>query len=192
MRYASRSTSCVTLLSRARRPRGLSWTTRDEPVRDELAKAGRERIQLEQKLKDVGLRAMYLPYRILCAFVHPNLTSLIARHAGRERMTELEYLRFVERPVYQMLAMIAVDLLVRSASALHRFTDIDESDVSAVAEGGETSVASRRSRKRGMTGKLDRKTAPLSKLTVVRPRLPGRLWRSNAAAMLAPRSQGKR
>lgn len=110
------------------------WKARDEPVRDELAKAGRERIQLEQKLKDVGLGKIYLHYRILCAFVHPNLTSLIARHAGRERMTELEYLRSVDRPVYQMLVMMAVDLLVRAASELHRFADIDESEVNAVAE----------------------------------------------------------
>ena len=110
------------------------WKARDEPVRDELAKAGRERIQLEQKLKDVGLGGMYLHYRILCAFVHPNLTSLISRHAGRERMTELEYLRLVDRPVYRMLVMMAFDLLVRAGSELHCFTDIDEGEVNTVAE----------------------------------------------------------
>lgn len=110
------------------------WKSIEEPVRDELAKDGRERILLERKLKDVGLEGMYLHYRILCAFVHPSLTSLIARHAGRERLTELEYLRVVDRPVLRMLLMTATNLLVSAASELHHFTDLDEAEVNAVAE----------------------------------------------------------
>jgi hypothetical protein len=110
------------------------WKERDEPVRDELSKAGKERILLETKLKNVDLVGMYLHYRILCAFVHPNLTALITRHAGRERLTELEYCRLIDEPVLGMLLMIAVDLLVRAGSELHQFTDLSERDVNAVAE----------------------------------------------------------
>ncbi|KWK79759.1 hypothetical protein WM15_23870 [Burkholderia ubonensis] len=49
-------------------------------------------------------------------------------------MTELEYLRLVDRPVYRMLVMMAFDLLVRAVSELHCFTDIDEGVVNTVAE----------------------------------------------------------
>jgi hypothetical protein len=76
----------------------------------------------------------YVNYRILCAMVHTSITSLISRHAGRERLTELRYCRPAEPPVIGMLLLIAVDLLIRAGGELHRFTDLTEDEVNGVAE----------------------------------------------------------
>jgi len=110
------------------------WREREEPVRKELRKAGYDKLAIEAKLNRVDLGEAYVSYRILCAQVHTSIASLIARHAGRERMTELEYCRPTEPPVVGMLLMIAVDLLVRAGSELHCFTDLTEDEVNAVAE----------------------------------------------------------
>ena len=110
------------------------WVEREEPVRKELRKAGYEKLAIEEKLKRADLGPTYVQYRILCAFVHTSITSMIARHAGRERMTELDYCRPAEPPVIGMLLLIAVDLLVRAVGELHRFTDLTEDEVNAVAE----------------------------------------------------------
>jgi hypothetical protein len=104
------------------------------PIRDRLKEEGHEKIAIEQKLKDVDIGDAYTQYRILCAMVHTSITSLIARHAGRERITELGYCRPADPPVTGMLLLIAVDLLVRAGSELHNFTDLTEDEVNGVAE----------------------------------------------------------
>jgi hypothetical protein len=106
----------------------------ETPIRDRLKKAGHANIAIEQKLKDVDIGDAYAQYRILCTMVHTSITSLKARHAGRERLTELGYCRPGEPPVIGMLLMIAFDLLVRAGSELHSFTDLTENEVNAVAE----------------------------------------------------------
>ncbi|WP_133647750.1 DUF5677 domain-containing protein [Paraburkholderia flava] len=110
------------------------WIAREEPIRKELRKAGFDKLAIEAKLSRADLGEAYVQYRILCSFVHTSITSMIARHAGRERMTELGYCRPADPPVVGMLLMIAVDLLVRAGSELHRFTDIGEGEANAVAE----------------------------------------------------------
>jgi hypothetical protein len=66
--------------------------------------------------------------------VHTRLTSLLARHKGREKLTELGYCRPPDPAVIGMLLLIAVDLLVRAAGELHSFTDLTQADVDAVCE----------------------------------------------------------
>lgn len=110
------------------------WKDHDEPVRKELRKAGHEKLAIEEKLKRADLDDAYAQYRILCAMVHTSITSLIARHAGRERLTELGYCRPAEPDTIGMLLLIAVDLLVRAGSELHSFTDLTEDEVNDVAE----------------------------------------------------------
>lgn len=107
---------------------------RDEPSRKELRKAGYEKLAIEERLKRASLGEAYVQYRILCSMVHTSITSLKARHAGRERLTELGYCRLAKPPVIGMLLMIAVDLLVRAGSELHSFTDLTEDEVNGVAE----------------------------------------------------------
>ncbi|MFX1716742.1 DUF5677 domain-containing protein [Paraburkholderia sp. A1RO-5L] len=110
------------------------WRDIEKPIRNKLEKTGHGKIAIEKKLKDVDLGDAYVNYRILCAMVHTSVTSLISRHAGRERMTELGYCRPADPPVIGMLLLIAVDLLVRAGSELHNFSDLTEDDVNAVAE----------------------------------------------------------
>ncbi|MFM0088937.1 DUF5677 domain-containing protein [Paraburkholderia sediminicola] len=110
------------------------WKDQDEPVRKELRKAGHEKLAIEEKLKRADLGDAYAQYRILCAMVHTSITSLISRHAGRERLTELGYCRPAEPSVIGMLLMIAVDLLVRAGSELHSFTDLTEDEINGIAE----------------------------------------------------------
>jgi hypothetical protein len=68
-------------------------------------------------------------YRILCTMVHTSITSLKARHAGRERLSELGYCRQAEPELIGMLLLIAVDLLIRAGSELHNFSDLTEDEV---------------------------------------------------------------
>lgn len=110
------------------------WRDREKPIRNKLEKAGHDKIPIEKKLKNVDLGDAYVNYRILCAMVHTSVTSLIARHAGRERLTELGYCRPAEPDVIGMLLLIAVDLLVRAGGELHHFTDLSEDEVNAAAE----------------------------------------------------------
>ena len=110
------------------------WRDRDEPVRKELRKEGHEKLTIEEKLKRADLGDAYAQYRILCALVHTSVTSLIARHAGRERVTELGYCRPPNPDAVGMLLLIAVDLLVRAGSELHSFSDLTENEVNDVVE----------------------------------------------------------
>jgi hypothetical protein len=114
-----------------------AWMAVEKPIRNRLEKAGLTKKAIEQKLKDAGLGEAYAQYRILCAMVHTSVTSLIARHAGRERITELGYCRPPDPDAVGMLLLIAVDLLVRAGSELHSFTDLTEDEVNAVAEGAK-------------------------------------------------------
>ncbi|WP_321854182.1 DUF5677 domain-containing protein [Paraburkholderia tropica] len=110
------------------------WREVEQPIRNRLAKAGHTKIDVAQKMRNGGIGDAYAQYRILCAFVHTSITSLLSRHAGRERLTELGYCRQPDEPVIGMMLLIAVDLLVRAASELHHFSDLNEDEVNAVAE----------------------------------------------------------
>lgn len=110
------------------------WRGHDEPIRKRLRKAGHEKLAIEEKLKRADLGDAYAQYRILCAMVHTSIASLISRHAGRERLTELGYCRPADPDVIGMLLLIAVDLLVRAGSELHSFTDLTEDEVDGVAD----------------------------------------------------------
>lgn len=66
---------------------------------------------------------------------HTGITSMIARHGGHERMTELEYCRPADPAVVGMLLLIAVDLLAGARGfRTARFSDLTEYEVNAVAE----------------------------------------------------------
>ncbi|MEX3982800.1 DUF5677 domain-containing protein [Paraburkholderia sp. EG287A] len=110
------------------------WMAVEKPIRKKLEKAGFKKIAIEQKLKDVDIGDAYVNYRILCAMVHTSVTSLLSRHKGREKLTQLDYCRQADPAVIGMLLLIAVDLLIRAAGELHSFTDLTQGDVDAVCE----------------------------------------------------------
>ncbi|WP_321950397.1 DUF5677 domain-containing protein [Burkholderia cenocepacia] len=107
---------------------------RDEPVRKELREAGVGKLYVEERLKLAKLGDAYVQYRILCSMVHTSVTSLMARHVGRGRLTELAYCAAPEEPVLGMLLLIAADLLMRAGSEMHNFSDLTEAEVNAVGE----------------------------------------------------------
>lgn len=114
---------------------------RDEPVRKELREAGVGKLYVEERLKLAKLGDAYVQYRILCSMVHTSITSLMARHVGRGRLTELVYCVPPEEPVLGMLLLIAADLLMRAGSEMHNFSDLTEAEVNAIGEEGKKAWA---------------------------------------------------
>ncbi|CAG9262452.1 DUF5677 domain-containing protein [Burkholderia orbicola] len=112
------------------------WDAQDRPTRDELKpemkKRGDHDLKLADKLKRVELSNVYAMYRVLCAFVHPNLTSLKARH--RTGANVVQYRAETQPPVVAMLYRIAVDLLCRCMSETYKFTNLNQGDVDSVVE----------------------------------------------------------
>ncbi|WP_426281925.1 DUF5677 domain-containing protein [Burkholderia ambifaria] len=110
------------------------WDARDRPIRDELKpemkRRGDHDLKLADKLNRVGLSSVYAMYRLLCAFVHPNLTSLKARH--RMSANILQYRAETQPQVVAMLYPIAVDLLCRCMSEVYKFTNLSQSEVDAI------------------------------------------------------------
>lgn len=110
------------------------WDAHDRPTRDELKpemkRRGDHDMKLVDKLKRVDLSNIYAMYRVLCAFVHPNLTSLKARH--RTGANVVQYRAETHPPVVVMLYRIAVDLLCRCMSEMYKFTNLSQSDVGAI------------------------------------------------------------
>lgn len=112
------------------------WDAQDRPTRDELKpkmkKRGDHDLKLADKFKRVELSNVYAMYRVLCAFVHPNLTSLKARH--RTGANVVQYRAETQPPVVAMLYRIAVDLLCRCMSETYKFMNLNQGDVDSVVE----------------------------------------------------------
>ncbi|HDR9497385.1 DUF5677 domain-containing protein [Burkholderia cepacia] len=108
------------------------WDAHDRPLRDELKAAGFKELKLKDKLRRIDLEMFYSYYRVLCALVHPNLTSLRARHRSSANL--VLYRAVVEPPVIMMLLRCAVDLLMRAIDDVHLYTDLDANEVHAATD----------------------------------------------------------
>jgi hypothetical protein len=107
------------------------WDARDRLIRDELRqelkKRGDHELKLADKLKRVELTDIYATYRMLCALVHPSLTSLKARH--RTGANVVEYRAKTSPALIIMFYRIAIDLLCRCMSETYKFTNLRQKDV---------------------------------------------------------------
>lgn len=96
-------------------------------TRDELKAKGYKRQTREQKFELSDVDDLYVSYGILCAFVHPNITALIARHIGEE--PTFAYLRPANPEVIAMVNSIGLRVLTASVELLPSFTDVPEDAV---------------------------------------------------------------
>lgn len=110
------------------------WDARDRPVRDELAQSGTvtKKLHLEKKLERVELEGIYVAYRVFCGMVHPNLTSLKARHDGGDGASVYR----VDAPpaMTRTLLRFAVDFLTRAINVLPAFSSITEEQMKEVTD----------------------------------------------------------
>lgn len=110
------------------------WDARDRPVRDELAQSGTitKKLHLEKKLARVELEGIYVAYRVFCGMVHPNLTSLKARHDGSDGASVYR----VDAPPAMVLTLLryAVDFLTRAINVLPAFSSITEDQTEEVTD----------------------------------------------------------
>ncbi|WP_126282566.1 DUF5677 domain-containing protein [Burkholderia stagnalis] len=108
------------------------WDAHDRPIRDELKASGFKELKLKDKLKRIDLEAFYSYYRVLCALVHPNLTSLRARH--RSSANIVQYCAVVEPSMIMLLLRCAVDFLMRAMDDVHLYTDLHVDEVHAAID----------------------------------------------------------
>lgn len=112
------------------------WNQKADQTKAELADRVNTNLKIQGKLNKAGLGEHYVAYRLLCAFVHTNLTSLIARHADQEPI--LRYRDPVPEPVLVMLLGIAMKLLMNAVVTLPKFSSIGADEVDALmAEASE-------------------------------------------------------
>ncbi|WP_438397175.1 hypothetical protein [Caballeronia sp. DA-9] len=118
------------------------WDVHDRPTPDEfkpeMKRRGDNDLKLAYKLKRVELSNVYAMYRVLCAFVHPNLMSLKARHRTGEMSSSTAE---TQPHVVVMLYRIAVDLLCRCISEMYKLTNLSQSDVDAITAKGRCDMA---------------------------------------------------
>ncbi|MBW8364630.1 MAG: hypothetical protein K0M39_08750 [Rhizobium sp.] len=109
------------------------WKQQAEQVKHELAEKVNKGLKTRDKLDKAGLIEQYVTYRVLCGFIHPNMTSLIARHADVQPI--LRYRDAAAPEVITMLLDITVELLGHAVQTLPRFTDLTVDDIeTAVAD----------------------------------------------------------
>lgn len=105
------------------------WRQQSEQDKKEFASKVNKDLKTRGKLDKAGLSEQYVTYRVLCGFIHPNLTSLIARHADVQPM--LRYRGAAPPEVVTMLLNITVEMLGRALQTLPRFTNLTVDDIEA-------------------------------------------------------------
>jgi hypothetical protein len=110
------------------------WNDRDRPVRDKLATSANvtRRLHLEEKLRRVDLVPAYAAYRMFCGLLHPNLTSLNARHRGDDGTAVYR----AETPPAMVLTLLryAIDFATRVINVLPTFSTIPKEQMDAVTD----------------------------------------------------------
>lgn len=96
-------------------------------TREELQAKGYKRQTREQKFELADVDDLYISYGVLCAFVHPNITALTARHIGEE--PTFAYLRSANPEVIAMVNSIGLRVLTASVELLPSFTDVPKDAV---------------------------------------------------------------
>jgi hypothetical protein len=96
-------------------------------TRDALKAKGYKRQTREQKFELSDINDLYVSYGMLCAFVHPNITALTARHIGGE--PTFAYLRPTDPEVVAMVNSIGLRVLTASVELLPSFTDVPKDAV---------------------------------------------------------------
>jgi hypothetical protein len=113
-----------------------AWKQRAGPLRDELYAKGFRKLPAEKKFEMAGLHDDYVAYRVLCAFVHKSVTSLIARHGDVQPMLRYRDVAAPEQVV--SFLNVAVECLGRTLVNLPKFTDLNDAEIQAVVAQART------------------------------------------------------
>jgi hypothetical protein len=110
------------------------WIRLNRPIVAELTAREVKTSGLKDKLTNVGVGGMYVSYRVLCAFVHSNVTTLLQRHdSGASPM--LKYRAPIRPEVIVMLHNLAMDYLIRCVNEMPKFsTGVPADEVGAMTD----------------------------------------------------------
>ncbi|MBC8638252.1 hypothetical protein IAG25_15630 [Caballeronia sp. EK] len=123
-----------------------TWVGVNKPIVAELLARQVRTFGLKDKLKKVDVEPMYVSYRVLCAFVHSNATTLLQRHDSGASPV-LEYRAAIRPEVVVMLHNLAVDYLIRCVNEIPKFStgvsaeEVDTMTTKAVAMWREVAPA---------------------------------------------------
>lgn len=91
-------------------------------IRAELKAKGYKRQTREEKFELSGVDDLHVSYGILCTFVHPNMTSLMARHVGEA--PTFAYRRPPVAEVATMITSIGLRVFLQVIEQIPLFTNI--------------------------------------------------------------------
>ncbi|WP_315134649.1 DUF5677 domain-containing protein [Achromobacter marplatensis] len=97
------------------------WIGLNRPIVADLTARGVKTSGLKEKLTNAGAGGMYVSYRVLCAFVHSNVTTLLQRHDNGSPPV-LEYRAPIRPEVIVMLHNLAMDYLIRCVNEIPKFS----------------------------------------------------------------------
>lgn len=110
------------------------WIGLNRPIVAELTAREIKTSGLKDKLTNVGVGGMYVSYRVLCAFVHSNVTTLLQRHDNGSSPV-LEYRAPIRPEVIVMLHNLAMDYLIRCVNEISKFsTGVPADEVGAMTD----------------------------------------------------------
>lgn len=110
------------------------WISLNRRIVAELATREVKTSGLKDKLTNVGGGGMYVSYRVLCAFVHSNVTTLLQRHDSSSSPV-LEYRAPIRPEVIVMLHKLAIDYLIRCVNEIPKFsTGVAADEIGAMAD----------------------------------------------------------
>lgn len=107
-----------------------SWKDKAKPVRDELADKGFKKQDIIAKFKKANISQNYIAYRVFCSFAHNQLTTLLARHAGKF----LHYHYEAPAAMTASTLTVAVSILSRTIDMLPSFTDISAGELKNIID----------------------------------------------------------
>ncbi len=105
------------------------WKSKAEPLRAKLGAEGFRPKSAMEKFRQAGILQNYVAYRVFCAFAHNQLTTLIARHAGK---FELRYHHDASSEMTASTLTVAVSILCQAVATLPRFTDVSAAQMGEV------------------------------------------------------------
>lgn len=110
------------------------WVELNRPIIEDLTARKIKVHGLKDKLTQVGVGGIYVSYRVLCAFVHSNVTTLLQRHDSGSSAV-LEYRAPIRPEVIVMLHDLAIDYLIRCVNEIPKFaTGVSADEVAAMTD----------------------------------------------------------
>ncbi|WP_071117081.1 DUF5677 domain-containing protein [Chromobacterium sphagni] len=114
------------------------WKAQADPIKVELEGKGYGKLDVYQRFKKANILSTYVAYRVFCSFSHNQLTTLLARHAGK---FELRYHAEAPKELIVGLLDIAVRILCQSVVTASRYTNLTEAELKEVLDAADAADA---------------------------------------------------